>query len=207
MPKRHFFSQFLISDEIITYFSFVFVSRIISCLALSSRKSLGREGGFSDPVAAADYVLLCSTYNSFSSLLPSHSGLVILTPQPEAVSLIACSALMRLYEEGKDIEMFGCGVHADWGVCRSEKSPTLVWNSSTAALSKFNAVQCLSAVIVLTLKTTFFSPLSGLISREADGKLICTCSLPAVQILSFMWHVNLAPLHLFKTCKFEQRIW
>lgn len=113
MPKRRFFSQFLISDEIITYFSFVFVSRIISCLALSSRKSLGKEGGFSDPVAAADYVLLCSTCHSFSSLLPSHSGLVILTPQPEAVSLIACSALMRLYEEGKDIEMFGCGVHAD----------------------------------------------------------------------------------------------
>lgn len=105
----------------------------------------------------------------------------------------------------------------------SEKSPTLglkcvifspVSNPSTAALRKFNAVAVpctvcaclhLSAVVVLTLKTTFFSPLSGLISREADGKLICTCSLPAVvQILrAHKFHHScdmLTPPHLFKTC-------
>lgn len=40
MPQRRFFSQFLIGDEIIMYFSFVFVSSIVSCLALPSRKSL-----------------------------------------------------------------------------------------------------------------------------------------------------------------------
>lgn len=38
----------------------------------------------------------------------------------------------------------------------------------------------LSSFAVLTLKMTFVNPLSCLISREADGELICTCSLPAV---------------------------
>lgn len=32
LPQKHFFSRFLIGEEIITYFSFVFVSRIVSCL-------------------------------------------------------------------------------------------------------------------------------------------------------------------------------
>lgn len=92
------------------YFSIVFVSRIVSCLAFPEEP----QGGVSsDPVVAADYVLSCSACHSFSSFLPSPSGLVILPPQPEAVSLIACSALTRLCGEGKCIEMFGCGVHAD----------------------------------------------------------------------------------------------
>lgn len=109
---------------------------------------------------------------------------------------MAHSALMRLYDDGGMI--FCCSTYVQVCVCEREKTCWLrlkisqtklwdyqaVWKPGTVSSGSSSSTHCVCAchysLEVLTPKMTFISPLSWLISREDDGKLICTCSLPAV---------------------------